>query len=100
VEESDGKTIIHYEDTLSGEKCHEAYDIVVLAVGMEANKDAESIGKMLNLSTRQDRFFQNAHPKMRPVQTHTKGVLIAGCASGAKEIQVSIEQGSAAAAKA
>jgi heterodisulfide reductase subunit A len=55
---------------------------------------------MLNLSTRPDRFFQSAHPKMRPVQTHTKGVFIAGCASGAKEIQVSIEQGSAAAAKA
>ncbi len=100
VEESGGNTIIHYEDTLSGEKCHEAYDLVVLAVGMEANKDAESIGKILNLSARADRFFQSAHPKMRPVQTHTKGVFIAGCASGAKEIQVSIEQGSAAAAKA
>lgn len=100
VEESEGKSIIHYEDTLSGEKCHEAYDLVVLAVGMEANKDAETIGKILNLSTRPDRFFQSAHPKMRPVETHTKGVFIAGCASGAKEIQVSIEQGSAASAKA
>ncbi|MDD5472986.1 MAG: CoB-CoM heterodisulfide reductase HdrA2 [Candidatus Methanoperedens sp.] len=100
VEDSDGRTIIHYEDTLSGEKCHETCDLVVLAVGMEANKDAEAIGKMLNLSTRPDRFFQSAHPKMRPVQTHTKGVFIAGCAGGAKEIQVSIEQGSAAAAKA
>jgi heterodisulfide reductase subunit A len=55
---------------------------------------------MLKLSTRPDRFFQSAHPKMRPVQTHTKGVFIAGCAGGPKEIQVSIEQGSAAAAKA
>ncbi len=100
VEESDGNTLIHYEDTLSGETCHEPYDLVVLAIGMEANKDAETIGKMLNLSTRPDRFFQSAHPKMRPVQTHTRGVFIAGCASGPKEIQVSIEQGSAAAAKA
>lgn len=100
VEESEGRAVIHYEDTLSAEKCHETYDLVVLAIGMEANKDAEAIGKMLNLSTRPDRFFQSAHPKMRPVQTHTKGVFIAGCASGAKEIQVSIEQGSAAAAKA
>ncbi len=100
VEESSGRAVIHYEDTLSAEKCHEAYDLVVLAVGMEANSDADAIGKMLNLSTRSDRFFQSAHPKMRPVQTHTKGVFIAGCASGPKEIQVSIEQGSAAAAKA
>ncbi len=100
VEESEGKTFICYEDTLMGETCREPYDLVVLAVGMEANRDAHALGKMLNLSTRPDRFFQSAHPKMRPVQTHTKGVFIAGCASGAKEIQVSIEQGSAAAAKA
>ncbi len=100
VEESNGKTFIHYEDTLSGETRHEACDLVVLAIGMEANKDAENIGNMLNLSTRPDRFFQSAHPKMRPVETHKKGVFIAGCAGGPKEIQVSIEQGSAAAAKA
>jgi len=100
VEESDGKTLIHYEDTLSGEKIQEECDLVVLAVGMEASIDSEPIGKMLKLSTRPDRFFQSAHPKMRPVETHTKGVFIAGCASGPKEIQVSIEQGSAAASKA
>lgn len=100
VEESEGSTIIHYEDTLSGETFHEACDLVVLAVGMEANKDNEALGKMLNLSTRPDRFLQSAHPKMRPVQTHIRGVFIAGCSGGPKEIQVSIEQGSAAAAKA
>ena len=77
-----------------------ACDLVVLAIGMEADKDSSRIGKMLNLSTRPDRFFQSAHPKMRPVETHTKGIFIAGCAGGPKEIQVSIEQGSAAAAKA
>ena len=100
VEEENGKTLIHYEDTLTGETCHEACDLVVLAVGMEANKDILNIGNMLNLSTRPDRFFQSAHPKMRPVDTHKKGVYIAGCAGGPKEIQISIEQGSAAAAKA
>lgn len=100
VEESEGKTIIHYEDTLSGEKQREAFDLVVLATGMEADKDSAQIGRMLNISTRPDRFFQSAHPKMRPVETHKKGVFIAGCAGGPKEIQVSIEQGSAAAAKA
>jgi len=37
---------------------------------------------------------------MRPVDSHISGVYIAGCASGPKEIQVSIAQGSATAAKA
>ena len=30
VEESDGKTIIHYEDTLSGEKCSEHATLLCL----------------------------------------------------------------------
>jgi heterodisulfide reductase subunit A len=100
VEEEDGKTLIRYEDTISGETCSEACDLVVLAIGMESNGNAGEIGKMLNISRRPDRFFQSAHPKMRPVQTHNRGVFLAGCAGGPKEIQVSIEQGSAAAAKA
>jgi heterodisulfide reductase subunit A len=37
---------------------------------------------------------------MRPVEAHIDGVFIAGCASGPKEIPISIAQGSAAAAKA
>jgi heterodisulfide reductase subunit A len=37
---------------------------------------------------------------MRPVEAHIDGVFIAGCASGPKEIQTSIAQGGAAAAKA
>src|SRR3972149_719494 len=64
VEESDGNTIVHYEDTLSGEKCSDATDIVVLAIGMEADKDSTKVSRMLNLSPRPDRFFQSAHPKM------------------------------------
>jgi heterodisulfide reductase subunit A len=54
---------------------------------------------LLNLSRRTDRFLSIAHPKMRPVDSHVNGVFIAGCASGPKEIQVAIAQGSAAAAK-
>lgn len=99
VQEIEGKTFIRYEDTLANEVRHEAYDLVVLAIGMQADKDSQHIGKMLNLATRSDGFFQSAHPKMRPVFTHTKGVFIAGCATGPKEIQLAIEQGSAAAAK-
>ncbi|MDL5502031.1 MAG: disulfide reductase, partial [Candidatus Methanoperedens sp.] len=54
VEETDGKTKIHYEDTLTGEKCSDIIDLVVLAVGMEADNDSKQIGRMLNLSTRPD----------------------------------------------
>jgi heterodisulfide reductase subunit A len=100
LQDSDGKLKLRYEDTLSSELYEEPTDLVVLATGMENVKDADKISRVLNLTRRTDRFFSIAHPKMRPVDSHVKGIYIAGCASGPKEIQVSIAQGSGAAAKA
>jgi heterodisulfide reductase subunit A len=99
VFERDGCVYLRYEDTLSGEKCEEPFDIIVLSVGMQPHPRGDEIAKMLNLSRRADRFIQIGHPKMRPVDTHIRGVFVAGAASGPKEIQVAVEQGSAAAAK-
>jgi len=96
VESVDGSPALRYEDTLTGELAEEMFDLVVLSIGMEPE---DSAGKLLNLQKREDGFFQVAHPKMRPVDTHTKGVFVAGAASGPKEIQAAIAQGSAAAAK-
>jgi heterodisulfide reductase subunit A len=100
VKDVDGEAVIIYEDTMTGEIVDETVDLVVLSVGLEPNPHAGEIVNTLNLSRRQDRFIQVAHPKMRPVDTHTRGVFVAGCASGPKEIQVSIAQGIAASARA
>ncbi|WP_292464283.1 CoB-CoM heterodisulfide reductase HdrA2 [Methanolobus sp.] len=94
-----GRLYLRYEDTLAGEIHEEPYDLVVLATGLENVPDADRISRVFNLSRRPDRFFAIAHPKMKPVDSHVKGIYIAGCASGPKEIQVSIAQGSAAASK-
>jgi len=100
VEEVDGDLYLTYEDTLLGGFQRKQCDLVCLSAGLEANQDADVVGNLLGLSRRPDRFFEIAHPKMRPVEAHIDGVFIAGCASGPKEIQVSIAQGEAAAAKA
>ncbi len=73
---------------------------ISLSIRPGADKSADVLGNLLGLSRRPDRFFEIAHPKMRPVEAHIDGVFIAGCASGPKEIPISIAQGSAAAAKA
>jgi heterodisulfide reductase subunit A len=98
-EDNSGKPVLRYEDTLENKIFEDTYDLVVLSVGLEANKD-EKISSMLNLSTRSDGFYTVSHPKMRPVESNIDGVYIAGCASGPKEIQISIAQGSAVASKA
>ena len=100
IDEVDGKLYLNYEDTLSGGFRRVAYDLAVLSIGLEPDKNADVLGNLLGLARRTDRFFEIAHPKMRPVEAHIDGVFIAGCASGPKEIQTSIAQGGAAAAKA
>ncbi len=99
-EGEDGRLSLLFEDTLTGEIKRAEHDLAVLSVGLEPDSNAEVLGNLLGLSRRPDRFFEIAHPKMRPVEAHIDGVFIAGCASGPKEIPISIAQGSAAAAKA
>ncbi|MEA1984229.1 MAG: CoB-CoM heterodisulfide reductase HdrA2 [Euryarchaeota archaeon] len=95
----DKKPVLRYEDTLECVVREKTCDLVVLSTGMEATPDSAKISRMLNLARRPDRFFSIAHPKMRPVDAHINGIFIAGCASGPKEIQVSIAQGGAAASR-
>ena len=44
-------------------------------------------------------FFMEGHVKLRPVETNTAGVFLAGACQGPKDIPSSVAQGSAAAAK-
>lgn len=91
--------LLRYEDTLECTIREDPYDMVILSTGMEANKDSDLIRK-LKVTCREDRFVAVAHPKMRPVDSHINGIFVAGCVSGPKEIQLSIAQGAAAAARA
>ena len=100
IEEVKGQIGLIFEDTQTGEIKRAEHNLAVLSVGLEPDSNAEVLGNLLGLSRRPDRFFEIAHPKMRPVEAHIDGIFIAGCASGPKEIPISIAQGSAAAAKA
>lgn len=90
---------ILYEDTLAGKSEEMEFDLVVLAPTMIPS-DIENLRKMLNLSKSQDGFLMEAHPKLRPVDTLTAGVFLAGCAQSPKDIPSSVAQGSAAASRA
>jgi heterodisulfide reductase subunit A len=57
----------------------------------------ESVVDMLKLSKIPDPFLLEVHPKLRPVDTATDGIYIAGCCASPKDITDSIAQGKAAA---
>src|SRR3989304_6418787 len=74
--------------------------MVVLSVGIKPRGDSSVIQRLLTLSKTSDGFFMEAHPKLRPVDTPTGGVFLAGCAEAPKDIKDSVTQASAAAARA
>ena len=74
-------------------------DLIVLAVGIEAAKGASQLAEKLRISYDGYGFFMESHVKLRPVETNTAGVYLAGVCQGAKDIPASVAQGSAAAAK-
>jgi heterodisulfide reductase subunit A len=87
------------EDTLIGKQVKVAADLVVLATAMVPSQGFAEISGMIGFGKDGDGWFQEAHPKLRPVETHTGGVFLAGCCQGPKDIPDTVAQASAAAVK-
>ncbi|MGA2176781.1 MAG: CoB--CoM heterodisulfide reductase iron-sulfur subunit A family protein [Verrucomicrobiota bacterium] len=98
--EEEGKLVIRVEDTLAGFVRRIPVDMIVLAVGMEPQADAQEVRRLFNMSCGTEGWFLEKHPKLAPVSTFTDGVFIAGCCQGPKDIPDSIAQAGAAAAEA
>ncbi len=73
-------------------------DLVVLSVGFMPNP-IEELTKILKINPGNDRFLQEVHPKLRPVETAVSGIILAGTAQGPMNIQESVTAASAAASK-
>ena len=86
-------------DTLSNQPIEVAADLVVLATPMLPSSQAFDVAQMLRVGTDEYGFFSEAHPKLRPVESLTAGVFLAGAAQGPKDIPETVSQASGAAAK-
>jgi heterodisulfide reductase subunit A len=98
VYEQDGKLQVHGVDTLSGRPVEIQADMVVLAAAATPTVDSDLAAK-LRLPVDSFGFFQEAHPKLRPVETLTAGIYLAGTAQAPKDIPDTVSQASAAASK-
>lgn len=87
------------EDTLLGETFEREFDLVVLSIGMSYPVDSQKLASLLKISLDKDRFFLEAHIKLRPFDTAVKGIFIAGSCSGPKDMEESINHGRASALK-
>ena len=94
-----GQYRVYTEDTLIGRPVTIDADMVVLASAVEPQSDAIELAQILGISYDKDGFYNEAHPKLKPVETATAGIFLAGACQGPKDIPASVQQGSAAASK-
>lgn len=97
--ERDGRVRVWGADTLSGLAVEIEADLVVLQTPMIPRHDAAQVAQLARLSLSADGFFAEAHVKMRPVETFTAGVFLAGTAQSPRDIPETVAQASAAASK-
>jgi len=75
-------------------------DLVVLVPALEPQTDSPEVARLLRISVGAEGFFLEAHPKLRPMDTNTKGIFIAGTCQSPKDIPDTVAQASGAAARA
>jgi heterodisulfide reductase subunit A len=90
---------VHGFDTLGGKPVVVDADMVVLATAMVPQPGIEALAQRLSVSYDRYGFINEAHPKLRPVETNTAGIFVAGACQAPRDIPDSVAMASAAASK-
>ena len=86
-------------DTLAARPVRIDADLVVLAMAMVPFATTEELRKILKITTDANGFFTEAHPKMDPLGTTTRGIYLAGCGQAPRDVPDTVAQASGAAGK-
>jgi heterodisulfide reductase subunit A len=100
IYEENGKYIVKGEDTIGGVPVTIDADMVVLATAMMAQDNSPQTAQMLGVPYDKYGFLAEVHPKLRPVETSSGGIFLAGACNSPRDIPESVAMASAAAAKA
>jgi heterodisulfide reductase subunit A len=93
------KIMVWGVDTLTGKKIEIPADMVVLAMAMVPTSGTKSLFQLLKVSTDEHGFLKEAHPKLRPVESLTTGIFLAGASQAPKDIPETVSQASGTAGK-
>ncbi|MBW2203765.1 MAG: 4Fe-4S binding protein, partial [Deltaproteobacteria bacterium] len=99
IEKSEHNISVSVRDHILDRDIQIESDLVVLASAIVA-RDNDSLAQLYKLPLNEDRFFMEAHAKLRPVEFATAGIFLAGLAHYPKPIEESIAQAKAAASRA
>jgi len=99
VESAGDRLHITVRDQLTrGEEFEIHVDLLVLVTGMVPRENKKLVN-ILKLPIGMDGFFNEIHPKLRPVETVMDGVFIAGASQGPKTLAESVASSMAAVSK-
>ena len=101
TETGDGNLVLRYEDIENGGALTETeHDLVVLAVGVQPNREAAGLFEDGALALDDYYYVGEIDEDLDPGRTNLPGVFVAGSAAGAKDIPDSILHAGAAVAQA
>jgi heterodisulfide reductase subunit A len=101
LEDSKTKNLyIRAEDMTLGEPIEVESEMVVLCTAAIPKSGSADVARIFGISRGSDGFFMESHPKLKPIDTPTDGIFVAGACQGPKDIPYSVAQGSAAASRA
>ncbi|HEY9187149.1 MAG TPA: CoB--CoM heterodisulfide reductase iron-sulfur subunit A family protein [Ignavibacteria bacterium] len=100
IYEDGGKYIVKGEDTIAGIPVEIDADMVVLATAIVAQNDSKKLAQTIGIPYDKYGFLNEVHPKLRPVESSTAGVYLAGACQAPRDIPESVAMASAAASKA
>lgn len=99
VYNQNGKLMVQGSNLIENEQVTIPSDLVVLATAIEPEPSVRKIATLLTASIDTNNFLTEAHPKLKPVESPTAGVYLAGVCQGPKDIPETVSQASACAAK-
>ncbi len=92
----DGRLAVTVIDTSTGnQELTLPADLVVLVTGMVPRENTD-LSSVLKIPVGGDGFYNEIHPKLRPVETVVAGVMVAGACQGPKTLAESVGSGLAA----
>ena len=99
VYNENGKLMVQGSNLIDNEQVTIESDLVVLAAAIEPEPAVRKIATLLTASIDTNNFLTESHAKLRPVESPTAGVYLAGVCQGPKDIPETVSQASACAAK-
>ncbi len=99
VYREEGKLYVQGSNLIDNEQLTLESDLVVLATAIEPEPSVRKVATLLTASIDTNNFLTESHAKLRPVESPTAGVYLAGVCQGPKDIPETVSQASACAAK-